>query len=304
MAAGPDVSASGDLLKVAFLGTGLMGAPMARCLLGRGFPLTAWNRTTAKAEPLAADGGRIAATPAEAVRDADVVITMVSDGAALTDLYFTQGVVAAAGSGTRFIDMSSVQPSLARDLAKRLAEDGKVHIDAPVSGGTVGAAAGTLAIMAGGDEGEIEAVRPVFEAMGRLTRVGLNGAGQLAKLCNQAIVAISIGAVAEALFLAEKGGADPAAVRDAIRGGFAESRILDLHGAKMLKRDWHEGGPSRLQLKDLDNVLSAADDAGVDLPLSRQMRERYYRLVHELGGAELDHSALYLELEARNMAEA
>ncbi|MEI2383946.1 NAD(P)-dependent oxidoreductase [Breoghania sp. JC706] len=291
-----------DKAIIAFLGTGLMGAPMARRLLAAGHEVVVWNRTAAKAQALAGDGARVAASPAEAVAGADIVITIVSDGAAVTDLYFAQGAVEAARPGAIFIDMSSIQPSVARDLAARLGEAGLHAIDAPVSGGTPGAEAGTLAIMAGGEAADIEHARPVLEAMGRVTRVGPHGAGQLAKLCNQAIVAITIGAVSEALFLAEKGGADPAAVRDAIRGGFAESRILDLHGARIVARDWSPGGPSTLQLKDLDNVLAAASEAGVDLPLSRQMRERYHALVHDLGGAELDHSALYLELEARNLS--
>ena len=291
-----------DKAIIAFLGTGLMGAPMARRLLAAGHEVVVWNRTAAKAQALAGDGARVAANPAEAVAGADIVITIVSDGAAVTDLYFAQGAVEAAQPGAIFIDMSSIQPSVARDLAARLGEAGLHAIDAPVSGGTPGAEAGTLAIMAGGEAADIEHARPVLEAMGRVTRVGPHGAGQLAKLCNQAIVAITIGAVSEALFLAEKGGADPAAVRDAIRGGFAESRILDLHGARIVARDWSPGGPSTLQLKDLDNVLAAASEAGVDLPLSRQMRERYHALVHDLGGAELDHSALYLELEARNLS--
>ena len=293
-----------DRLHVAFLGTGLMGAPMARHILGAGFDLSVWNRSREKAEALGPAGARVAASPAEAVAGAHVVISMVSDGAVVTDLYFQQGAVDAAAPGTIFIDMSSIQPSVARDLAGRLEERGLRHLDAPVSGGTAGAQAGTLAIMIGGEAGDVEAARSVLEAMGRVTHIGPHGTGQLAKLCNQAIVGITIGAVSEALFLAEKGGADPAAVRDAIRGGFAESRILDLHGKRIVERDFVPGGPSRLQLKDLDNVLGAADEAGIDLPLSRQMRERYYRLVHEMGGSELDHSALYLELEARNLVEA
>lgn len=293
----------GDGLRVAFLGTGLMGAPMARCILKAGFAVSAWNRSRDKAAALEADGASVAETPAEAVRGADVVISMVSDGAAVTDLYFAQGAVDAAAPGTVFIDMSSIQPSVARDLAARLGERGLRHLDAPVSGGTGGAAAGTLAIMIGGEAADIEKARGVFEAMGRVTHVGPHGTGQLAKLCNQAIVGITIGAVAEALYLAEKGGANPAAVRDAIRGGFAESKILEVHGQRMVERNFEPGGPSRLQLKDLNNVLAAAGDAGIDLPLSRQVRDRYQRLVNELGGSELDHAALYLELEARNMAQ-
>ncbi|AXS41126.1 NAD(P)-dependent oxidoreductase [Breoghania sp. L-A4] len=293
-----------DRPKVAFLGTGLMGAPMARRILGAGYSLSAWNRTPDKAAVLAPAGARVASTPADAVADADIVISMVFDGATVADLYFNQGAVDAAKPGALFIDMSSIQPSVARDLAARLAERGLRYLDAPVSGGTAGAEAGSLAIMIGGPIEDIEAARGVLEAMGRVTRIGPHGTGQLSKLCNQAIVGITIGAVSEALFLAEKGGADPAAVRNAIRGGFAESRILDLHGQRIVDRDFAPGGPARLQLKDLDNVLAAAGEAGVDLPLSRQMRDRYYSLVHELGGSELDHSALYLELEARNMADA
>ncbi|WP_321502718.1 NAD(P)-dependent oxidoreductase [Breoghania sp.] len=289
---------------IAFLGIGLMGSHMARRLLEAGYELRAWNRTAAKAEALVSHGAKASATPAEAATGADIVITMVSDGAAVTDLYFAQGVVAAAPEGSLFIDMSSAQPSLARDLAKQLGALGRRHVDAPVSGGTAGAEAGTLAIMAGGQEADIDEARPVFEIMGRVTRVGPHGSGQLSKLCNQAIVAISIGAVSEALFLAERGGADPAAVRDAIRGGFAESRILDLHGQRIVDRNWEPGGPSRLQLKDLDNVLDAAADAGVDLPLARQVREQFFKLVNDLDGAELDHAALYLQLEAHNLSAA
>lgn len=289
-------------MRVAFLGTGLMGAPMVRRILGAGFAVNAWNRTQAKAEALTADGAQAFASPAEAVANVDIVISMVSDGAAVADLYFAQGAVAAARPGAIFIDMSSIQPSVARDLATKLEADGLRHLDAPVSGGTAGAEAATLAIMVGGEASDIEAARGVLEAMGRVTHVGPHGAGQLSKLCNQAIVGITIGAVSEALYLAEKGGADPVAVHKAIRGGFAESRILELHGQRILDRDFSPGGPSTLQLKDLDNVLGAAEEAGIDLPLSRQVRDRYHRLVHELGGSELDHSALYLELEAHNLS--
>lgn len=290
---------SKDNVTVAFLGTGLMGAPMARRILKAGHGLRAWNRSPEKAETLVADGALTFASPAEAVRGADFVITMLSDGAAVTDVLFARGAAKEAPPGVVVVDMSSIAVSTARDHAGKLGEMGLGYLDAPVSGGTPGAAAGTLAIMAGGDEEVFAETVPVLQAMGRPTLVGPHGSGQLAKLCNQSIVAITIGAVAEALFLAEKGGANPAAVRQALRGGFAESRILELHGQRMVDRDFEPGGPSRLQLKDLENTLVAARDAGIRLPLTEQVRDRYKRLVNELGGADLDHSALLLELEAQ-----
>ena len=287
-------------MKIALLGTGLMGAPMALRLLKAGFAVTVWNRTRTKAEALASEGARVAETPAAAADGADIVITMLENGAVVTDVLFGQGAAAALPENGLVVDMSSIPPSLARDHAASLEAMGKRHIDAPVSGGTVGAAAGTLAIMAGGDAADIERAEPVFAAMGRLTRVGPHGAGQLAKLANQAIVGITIGAVAEALLLAEAGGADPAAVRTAIRGGFAESRILDLHGERMVRRNFKPGGLVSIQLKDLDTILATADELGLTLPLTQNVRDRYRILKDDMKAGHLDHAALLLELEAMN----
>ena len=289
-----------DRPAIAVLGTGLMGAPMARRLLAAGLAVTAWNRTPEKAAPLVADGARLADTPAAAVADADVVLTMLENGAAVTDVLFARGAAAAMKAGAIVLDMSSIPPATARDHAARLAEAGIHHVDAPVSGGTVGAAAGTLAIMAGGAEADIAALAPVFAPLGRVTRVGGHGAGQIAKLANQAIVGITIGAVAEALLLAAAGGADPAAVREAIRGGFAESRILELHGRRMIEGDYVPGGQVALQLKDLDTILATAVDVGLELPLTRNVRDRYADLKDRLGGGQLDHAALLLQLESIN----
>ncbi|QDY71584.1 NAD(P)-dependent oxidoreductase [Qingshengfaniella alkalisoli] len=284
---------------IAFLGTGLMGAPMARRLLAAGYAVTVWNRNPTKAEALVLDGATLAATPATAVEDADVVFTMLSDGPAVEDVLFLQKVAGSLAEGTIFVDTSSIAPAIARDHAKRLAKLGVRHIDAPVSGGVVGANEGSLAIMAGGDETDVKALSDVFAALGRVTYVGPSGAGQICKLANQQIVATTIGAVAEAMIFARAGGADPAAFRDAIRGGFCESRILELHGGRMVRRDFEPGGPSRLQLKDLNAARDVADANELTLPLADTARAAFDAFV-EGGGAEMDHSALLVYLEQIN----
>ena len=285
------------LPKVAFLGTGLMGFPMSCRLVSAEFPVTVWNRTAAKAAPLAEQGAKVAETPIDAVRDADIVITMLTDGAAVSDALFDEGAADAMRPGTLVIDMSSIKPIEARAHAKRLAKRSIGHLDAPVSGGTLGAVEGALAIMVGGEEADFERAQPVLAVLGRATLVGPSGAGQLAKLANQAIVAINIGGVAEALLLAAAGGADPAAVRDAIRGGFAESRILEVHGERMIERNFVPGGQIKVHIKDLNNILDAAHEAGLRLPISQTLLELMKAVRDELNGGGYDHSAVLLALE-------
>ena len=287
-------------LRIAFLGIGLMGAPMTRNLLDAGYPMTLWNRTASKCEPFANEAS-IAATPAEAVADADVVITMLENGQVVEDVLVHQGTIGALKAGALVVDMSSVQPSLARELAGLVGERGAGFVDAPVSGGTVGAAEARLSIMAGGSEADVERALPVFGALGKCTRIGPVGAGQLAKLANQAIVGITIGAVSEALLLAAKGGADPAAVREALLGGFAGSRILELHGQRMIDRDFAPGAPARIQLKDMRMILDEARAEGLTLPLAQQTHNEYLSLVAN-GHSDVDHSGLLLELEHMNGA--
>jgi len=285
---------------VAVLGTGLMGAPMARNLLKAGHGVHAWNRTISKARALEGDGAVVFETPQEAVGAADYVITMVSDGAAVDDLMFVQGVAGSMKPGATLVDMSSIKASEARVNAERLTAMGLHQLDAPVSGGTRGAEAGSLAIMAGGEDEVFEQARPMLSAMGRPVRVGPSGAGQLAKLANQSIVAVTIGVVAEAMLLAEKGGADPAAIRDALKGGFADSTVLQQHGERMTTGNFEPGGVSRLQLKDINNALEEAASHDLTLPLAEQMQERFRDFVENLGGADKDHSGIYLELKHRN----
>lgn len=285
--------------RIAFIGIGLMGLPMATNLLKAGFHVTAWNRTKAKADALREHGANVAETAADAVKDADYVITMLDNGPVVDSVVFDGELPRQARPGTVFIDMSSIAPDLARTHAKRLLEAGFNHLDAPVSGGTAGAEAASLTIMVGGSIDEFERAEPIFRAMGRSTYVGEHGAGQLSKLANQTIVAVTIGVVAEALLLAAAGGADPAAVREALRGGFADSRILDLHGERMLERNFIPGGAARNQLKDLRAALDSAEASGLKLPMTERISELFTSLVEE-GGDGYDHSALLLQLEKLN----
>jgi 3-hydroxyisobutyrate dehydrogenase-like beta-hydroxyacid dehydrogenase len=286
---------SGDM-KIAFLGIGLMGFPMARNLLQARFHVTVWNRAAGKAGALAAFGGIVAHSASHAVQGADCVIAMLSDGKAVSDVLHAQGVAAAMSPGALFIDMSSIKPAEAKAHAAHLAGLGVEALDAPVSGGTKGADLATLAIMAGGNEAVFERAVPVFKAMGRPTYVGTAGCGQIAKLANQGIVAITIGAVAEAILLAQKAGLAKGALRAALAGGFADSVIFQQHGQRMEDQNFVPGGRSAFQLKDLNNLLEAASDHGVSLPLADIQRQRFQDLVAELDGGDLDHSALYLKL--------
>ena len=284
---------------IAFLGTGLMGAPMCQNLLSAGLPLTVWNRSLTKAEPLAKRGAVVADSPQSAAADADVVITMLSDGPAVWAVMFEQGAADAIREGATHIDMSSIGADEAIEHAKRHAERGVRYLDSPVSGGTRGASAGELAIMAGGDAETFAAMQPVFAALGQATHVGPNGCGQLAKLANQIIVAITIGAVSEAFILAGGGGADRAKVREALQGGFASSRILTEHGQRMVDRAFEPGGPAKFQLKDLHNALSAADRLELELPITKLLHGLFDAMVQS-GKGDMDHSGLLTHLEALN----
>ena len=283
-------------MQVTLIGTGLMGFPMSLNLLKAGFSLTVWNRTILKAEPLADHGARVAAGVADATAEADVVISMVADGPTVSALLDE----AELKEGALWIDMSSAKPGESREHAASLAARGVAHLDAPVSGGTKGAEGATLAIMVGGAQAAFDRAVPVLEAMGRPVLVGPSGAGQLSKLANQAIVAVTIGAVAEATLLLEQGGADANAVRDALKGGFADSTILQQHGARMSRRDFVPGGLSKFQLKDLDNVLNEAEGAGISLPTVQAIRDRFETFCTEMEGGDQDHSGLFLELMRRN----
>ena len=289
--------------RIAFIGIGLMGLPMANNLINAGFPLQVWNRTSAKAEALDGDGVSVAVSVIDALADADIIISMLESGPVVDQLLYHSQAYRRAKAGALFIDMSSIPPATARQHAQLLQASGRDHLDAPVSGGTLGAAEASLSIMVGGSRAAFERAAPVLHTLGTPHYIGPSGAGQLAKLANQAIVGITIGAVSEALLLASAGGADPVAVRAALSGGFASSRILTQHGQRMIERDFTPGARARVQLKDLDTIVASAAEYGLELPLTRNAQQLYQAMVDD-GLDQLDHSALLLHLEALNGIKA
>ncbi|MFZ6649154.1 NAD(P)-dependent oxidoreductase [Undibacterium sp. TJN25] len=286
--------------RIAFLGTGLMGKPMAARLLQAGHEVIVWNRTISKAEELLPLGALVAASPMDAVRyrgqPVDFVITMLEAGHIVEQVMLA--ALPAIAAGSIFIDMSSTRQSEALAFHTLLSNQGIGFVDAPVSGGVLGAEAGTLAVMAGARAGDYAKVETILNIFGRPIRVGEPGSGQLAKLCNQLIVGGTLSIIAEALLLAQAGGADPAAVRTALRGGFAESRILEVHGQRMLDRNFLPGGQVKSQAKDMENVLIAAAEAGMRLPVAELVTQAYRDLLSVAPKA--DQSAALLGLEQLN----
>jgi 3-hydroxyisobutyrate dehydrogenase-like beta-hydroxyacid dehydrogenase len=286
--------------RIGFLGTGIMGFPMGRRLAEAGHEVRAWNRTREKAERLAAFDATVVATPAEAVRDAEIVICMLSSGPVCEAVLLGRGAALdRMGPGSTLVVMSSIPVQTARAHARAAATRNVGYLDAPVSGGEKGAADGTLAILVGGEEAVVDRVRPVLEIMGRPTHIGPVGTGELAKLVNQLIVAGTIAVVAEALLLAERGGADPATVREGILGGFAHSTVLEQHAPRMVANDFRPGGPAKHQLKDTATAMALARTLGLELPVSALVDRLFADLV-EHGDGDLDHSAIIRELRRHN----
>lgn len=281
-----------------------MGAHMARNLAASDVELTIYNRTRAKADALAGEGISVADTPkalAEAVGDG-VIIICVTDTPAMEAILAgsddAPGLLEGLADGALVIDMGTSRVETTRRLAEQVASKGACFVDAPVSGGEVGARDGTLTIMAGGDESAFERASAVFGVLGRShTHIGPVGAGQIAKCANQVIVAVTLTAVAEALVFAEKGGADPAKTREALLGGFAGSRILELHGQRMIDQAFEPGGRARTQLKDLDQTLEFAEQIGVAMPLLERDTELWREMVAR-GWGDLDQSGIMVLMRA------
>ena len=286
-------------MKIGFIGLGIMGRPMAGHLQAAGHALTVvWHRAELPREIVA--GGAVACdSSAEVAREAEVVILMVPDTPDVAEVLFGAGGVAEGlGQGTTVIDMSSISPTETKDFAARINEFGCDYVDAPVSGGEAGAKNAALTIMAGGPQAAFDRVKPLFEIMGKnITLVGTqNGDGQTCKVANQIIVALTLEAVAEALVFAAKAGADPAKVREALMGGFAASRILEVHGERMLKRTFDPGFRIELHQKDLGLALDSARELGVALP-NTATTQQLFNACTARGGAGWDHSALVRALE-------
>jgi 2-hydroxy-3-oxopropionate reductase len=285
--------------RVGFIGLGIMGAPMARHLLETGFPLTVHSRSPAPVDALVSDGAVWATSPAEVAGVSDVVITMLPDTPDVEHVMLGDvGVAAGAAAGALVIDMSTIDPGPTRAIAGQLRQHGVEMLDAPVSGGERGAIDGTLSIMVGGHDGAFARAQPILQVMGKnIVHVGPSGAGQITKACNQLVVAATIEAVAEALVLAERSGVDPAKVRDALLGGFAGSKILEVHGQRMLDHAFEPGFRARLHRKDARIVLDAAQAAGSPIPAFQVVAAQLDRLVDETDRGDLDHSALFTLLD-------
>ena len=282
---------------IGFIGLGIMGAPMAGHLANHGHRLFTYTHGETPASLIEA-GAVACANSAEVARQADVIIVMVPDTPQVEEVLFGEfGVAAGLTEGKVVVDMSSISPVATKDFAKRIREFGCEYLDAPVSGGEVGAKAASLTIMVGGSEAAFDRVRPLFQLMGKnITLVGGNGDGQITKVANQIIVALTIEAVGEALLLAAKAGADPARVREALMGGFASSRILEVHGERMVKRNFAPGFRIDLHRKDLNLALTTARQLGVALPNTATAQELFNSCAAQEGGS-WDHSAMVRALE-------
>ena len=286
-------------MKIAFIGTGLMGYPMASNLLKKKLNLKVFSRTLDKAKPLEKLGARISNSLGEAVKDTDIIITMLTDDEAVEKVLGDKEFLNNLKPSSTVIDMSSIKPKIAIQFGKILEEKGISFLDAPVSGGTIGAEDGSLAIMVGGEQKTFDFAFDTLKIMGNPTLVGPIGSGQVSKLANQIIVGVTIGAVAEAITLCEKSGVDANKFIKALSGGFADGKILQNHGKRMIDKDFSPKGKVSTHLKDMNNILECAGDFDTKLPISSLIKEMFNSLV-ERGNDNDDHSALYKEIENQN----
>ena len=284
---------------IGFIGTGLMGFPMAKNILKAGYKVRAFNRSKNKAEPLKDFGAEISNSIRELVKESHVVITMLTNDDAVNEVLGSDEFLNNLKPNSTVIDMSSVKQTTAVNHGKNLKSRKINYLDAPVSGGTIGAEEASLAIMIGGEQIVFESVKDILKSMGNPTLVGPIGCGQVSKLANQIIVGLAIGAVAEAVTLCEKAGADPNKMIKALSGGWADSKVLRTHGKRMIDIDFSPKGKTSSQLKDMNNILECANNYNTQLPISNLVKEMYKSLV-ENGHGETDHSSLYKEIERIN----
>ncbi len=281
--------------KVGFIGLGIMGRPMAINLSRAGYKLWVFGRREQSLEPLVNQGAVVCRTPAELAAQTNIIITIVSDTKDVEEVLFgREGVAAGVQRGSLIVDMSTISPQAARQMATKLQSQGVEMLDAPVSGGETGAINATLSIMVGGKTEAFHQVRPLLECMGKnIVHIGESGAGQVAKACNQILISMTVAAVAEAFTLASKNDVDPALVRQALLGGFAYSKVLEGHGQRMLERNFLPGFKAKLLRKDLRIVLENADQSGTALP-GVALVSQYINALIGAGGGELDSAAMYL----------
>ena len=286
-------------MKICFIGTGLMGFPMAKNLLKKDLSIKIFSRTLAKAKPLEEFGGTITKSISEAVKDTDIIFTMLSDDDAVEKVLGSQELLNNLKPSSTVIDMSSIKPKIAIKYGDLLSKKNVSFLDAPVSGGTIGAEEGSLAIMVGGDQKVFDNVFDILKIMGNPTLVGPIGSGQVSKLANQIIVGITIGAVAEAITLCEKAGVDANKFIKALSGGFADGKILQNHGKRMIDKDFSPKGKVSTHLKDMNNIIECASGFNTQLPISNLIQSMFKSLVDQ-GNANDDHSALYKEIKNIN----
>ena len=287
---------SSSIKTVGFIGTGLMGLPMAKNILSKKFKLNVWNRTPGKTLELKKKGAKVFKDIKDLVQNSKVIVSMLANDKVCKTILIKK-IQPHLKKGQIVIDMSSTTQNTALEIGKALKKKKTFFLDAPVSGGTIGAEKGTLAIMVGGDKKIFNTVMPLFKSMGTAIYVGKTGCGQVAKLANQTIVGICIGAVSEALILAEAAGADPKAVREIMLYGFAGGPILRNHGLRILTKNFKPGGKASTQLKDMNNIIATAKKYKLNLPIAKKVQELYSKTVKS-GRANLDHSALYLFIKA------
>ena len=284
---------------IGFIGIGLMGYPMAKNLLKSGYNLKAYNRSQDKADRLKEFGAEISVSIKDVVKNSDVIITMLTDDNAVEKVMGSDEFISNIKEGATVIDMSSVNPVLTIKYSKKLKEKKINYLDAPVSGGTIGAEEATLAIMIGGDEETFKNCYELLKKMGNPTLVGPVSSGQISKLANQIIVGVTIGAVAEAVTLCEKSGTNPNKMIEALSGGWADSKILQTHGKRMIDKDFTPKGKTTTQLKDMTNIINAGKAVETHLPISSLVKEMYKDLVTD-GHGNTDHSSLYNAIEKIN----
>lgn len=286
-------------MRIGLLGTGLMGQPVARRLVAAGYPVTVWNRSQEKALQLASAGVKIEQSASQLLADSELIICLLSDATACDEVIFNHDALQYIGPETIILMMSTLSPDIVVEQARKAHSVQAHYVDLPVSGGTTGAEKGSLSLMAGGNRQLIDSLRPLLSHLGKVTHVGEVGAGQLTKLANQIIVAGTLSLLSEAFTLAQRGGADPEKVREALLGGFADSTLLQHQGERMVKGDFKARGAAKWQLKDTRSAVALAKQLNLTLPLTETVNQLFSQMI-DAGEGDLDHCAIIKQIQRLN----